>query len=196
MTHESGCPVTNLSGIITFLNRGWVGGLLQLTAGILIGLHGAKFYKLFSMTISLLLVTFFPLMWAQKIHMLFTTVGIVFTSILDIALIAVVYYYLNKYVEANKYVLCVVGASGFAYMIETTLINIANYSRPGNFLLMTGFCIICAVISAPVHHRQTLFLMTAFIGAFCTMRGFTIFLDVFYEGEFLQPNHPQFGGTL
>jgi hypothetical protein len=128
--------------------------------------------------------------------MLFETVGIVFVSILEMLLLSAIFYYLLKYEKVNKYVLCVAGSASLAFLIENSLLEFIEYRRAGNYILMTAFCIVCTVISAPVHHRSTLIIVTSLIGAFCFMRGFTIFVSKFTVRELLQDYHPQFKETL
>jgi hypothetical protein len=76
-----------------------------------------KHYELISLAFCMGMAIIFPICFAQKNFLIFTVVGKIFCSIIEIGLLAGVFYILRKYEVANKYVLCVTGAAGFAFMI-------------------------------------------------------------------------------
>jgi len=176
VNHNAGCPVYSALGFVNFLNENvWLSGTLLLFFGLVIGLFGQRWFLPICGLFGAMVAFVAFMVFASIFQWLNTTVGLIICGILAIAGAVATYYVVSNERVATLF-LCLGGGFMLGSIVEGLFIAIFSWESMLFYLIITGCMMALGVLAACKRPDLVTKYLTATVGSYIFMRGWTYFL--------------------
>jgi MFS family permease len=183
--HKTGCTVYSALKFTNFLNsNAWFSGTCLLGFGLVVGLFGQKEFLHIAGASAAFLAFFAWMLLASMCMWMNTTIGVTISTILALGAGAAAYFLFKrprgiKFGGGAAGLLCLFGGFMLGSIVEGVIIAAFGWESLVFYLIVTIGCMLFASYMGWTHPQKTKRWLTAMLGSYFCMRGFT-----FYFGGF------------